>query len=136
MLCVVPSDEVSKPLAGMLKGREAARVANGILQGFVPGLDEGLVVAAPWAGIAPYDLERVEEDGQRDAPHGIPVIGMDDLGADAQAAGDPLEEPLGVLLQLGRLDCPTHDALVEQVDNRVGVEKSPANIGPQLDDVP
>ena len=136
VLGVVPFDEVGKPSPGMLERTETARVTDGVLQGLVPGFDEGVVVATPGPGVASHDLEGVQEDSQRDAPHGIPVVCMDDLGTNAEVAGDPLEEPLGVLLRLGRLDGPSHDASVEQVDDRVGIEKDPADLGLQPGDVP
>ena len=61
---------------------------------------------------------------------------MDDLRADAKVADDPLEEPLGVLLRLGRLDGPANDTSVKEVDDRVGVEEDSADLGLQPGDVP
>lgn len=136
VLRVVPLDEVGEPSTGMLDGSEAVRVADGVLQGLVPRLNEGVVIAAPGPGVTPHDLEGVQEDGQRDAPHRIPVVGVNDLGADPQVANDPQEEQLGVLLRLGRLDDPAHDASVKEVDDRVGVEEDSADLGLQPGDVP
>ena len=49
----------------------------------MPGLDEGIVIATAWAGIAANDQEGVQENSQRDTTHGVAVVRMDDLGTHA-----------------------------------------------------
>ena len=61
---------------------------------------------------------------------------MDYLGADAEVADDPLEKGAGVFLGLGGLDGPSHDGPVIQVDDRIGVEEYPYDVGLDPGDVP
>jgi len=120
----------------VLEGGECLWVSNCVLQGLLPGLDEGIVIAAAWAGIAASDQQGVQEDSQRDPTHGIAVIRMDDLRTYSQVTDDALEESSGVFFGFGCLDGPADDASVEQFDDRVGVGEDPVDLGFQPGYVP
>lgn len=81
MFRVVPVHEVSEPRPGVLKGSECLRVSHRVLQGLVPELDEGVVIATAWAGVTADDQEGVKENSKRDPTHGVAVVRMDDLRA-------------------------------------------------------
>lgn len=133
---VVPVNEIGVPRACLFERFEKRRITHGVFQGLVPRLDMGIVVAAARAGIAPCDLQGVEEDSQGHSAHGVAVIGVDDLGDDAQIPNDALEQPAGVLVRLVRLDRPSDNRPVVQVDDGVGVEKQAMDTGSEPRDVP
>ena len=102
----------------------------------MPGFDEGIVIAAAGARVASGNEERVKKDGEGNALHRVAVVRVDYLRANAEVPDDPLEERTGVLLGFGDLDRPSDDGPVPYVDDRVGVEEYPGDIGLEPGDVP
>ena len=61
---------------------------------------------------------------------------MNDFGEDFEVPHETAEQSPRVLIGFGFLDRPANDAAVEQIDDRVRVEKYPAYVGFQPGDVP
>lgn len=102
----------------------------------MPGLYKGVVIAAAWPGVASGHGERIEKHGKGDTPHRITVVGMNDLGADAEISHDSLEEVLGVFFRFRRLDSPADDRSAIKVDDGVGVQENACHVRLEPGDVP
>gem|GEM_PF-6782930 len=136
MFSVVPVDEVGIPGPRVLERRERRRIPDRVLERLVPGLDMGVVVAAPRPGITAGHHHHVQERGERHAAHGVAVVGVDDFGNDAEIPDYPLEKSPGMLLRLRFLDGPADDGPVEEVDDGVGVIEQAVDVSPEPRYVP
>ena len=139
---VVPVDERSDPLTGLLLGGKGlAGVVRSVFHGPEQRFGVGVVVADTWPRERPQDAQLLQTAFQRGGTHGVAVVGMENQGL-LSAFADPLFQASPThqircdhwILTL--LDIPGHHLSAPDVDHQVEIQPDPTHSGGQIGDVP
>ncbi len=138
MILIVPVEEASAEVFGLLGGFEALWEFRLIFQGFEVGFREGVVVGRVGSAMGFGDAQVGEHHGGGLGFHrGAPVGMQGELAGGHVVPGDDvlkqLLEQAGVF---GVRDTPSDDAAAEDVDDDVEIKVGPLNGAHQLCDVP